>query len=215
MKIKVCGMRDSSNIRDLIELKPDYLGLIFYPGSKRYLETLQLELVAEVSQLSKITGVFVNEQPEIVNQKIQLFKLKAVQLHGNESPAYCHSIKMQNPSVELIKAFGIDEDFNFSDLEPFLTVTDFFLFDTKSAQHGGSGKTFDWNVLKQYSYQKPYFLSGGIGLENLDEVLTVSDNRLYAVDLNSRFETEPGFKNIGKLKLAFNKLNPVREQEDI
>jgi phosphoribosylanthranilate isomerase len=215
MKIKVCGMRDISNIRSLVKLRPDYIGLIFYAGSKRFVNSVDIPLLMEVPEEIKLTGVFVNEGLEIVLEKINTYGLKAVQLHGDESPQYCRSLGDQAKTIEIIKAFGIDDSFDFLALEPYLHVVDFFLFDTKTAGHGGSGKTFNWEILKKYPYQKPYFLSGGIGPENIDEVLEIRDERLHALDLNSRFETEPGLKDISKLNLTFSKLNPGREQEDI
>ena len=215
MKIKVCGMRDVQNIRALVQLHPDYIGLIFYSGSKRFVNKMDAQALMEVPEDIKLTGVFVNEDLEAVLQKIKIYNLKAVQLHGDESPEYCRSLGDQVKTIEIIKAFGIDDNFDFSALEPYLPVVDFFLFDTKTAGHGGSGKAFNWDVLNKYPYQKSYFLSGGIGVENLDEVLAISDERLHALDLNSRFEVEPGLKDISKLNLTFNKLNPGREQEDI
>lgn len=215
MKIKVCGMRDVQNIRALVQLHPDYIGLIFYSGSKRFVNKMDAQALMEVPEDIKLTGVFVNEDLEAVLQKIKIYNLKAVQLHGDESPEYCRSLGDQVKTIEIIKAFGIDDNFDFSALEPYLPVVDFFLFDTKTAGHGGSGKAFNWDVLNKYPYQKSYFLSGGIGVENLDEVLAISDERLHALDLNSRFELEPGLKDISKLNLTFNKLNPGREQEDI
>ena len=215
MKIKVCGMRDVQNIRALVQLHPDYIGLIFYSGSKRFVNKMDAQALMEVPEDIKLTGVFVNEDLEAVLQKIKIYNLKAVQLHGDESPEYCRSLGDQIKTIEIIKAFGIDDNFDFSALEPYLPVVDFFLFDTKTAGHGGSGKAFNWDVLNKYPYQKSYFLSGGIGVENLDEVLAISDERLHALDLNSRFELEPGLKDISKLNLTFNKLNPGREQEDI
>ena len=215
MKIKVCGMRDVQNIRDLVNLQPDYIGLIFYSGSKRFVNKMDAQALIEIPEDIKLTGIFVNENLEIVLEKISSYKLKAIQLHGDESPEYCRSVGDQIKTIEVIKAFGIDDNFDFSALEPYLSVVDFFLFDTKTSGHGGSGKAFNWDILNKYPYQKPYFLSGGIGVENLDEVLAISDERLHALDLNSRFEVEPGLKDISKLNLTFNKLNPGREQEDI
>lgn len=215
MKIKVCGMRDVQNIRALVNLHPDYIGLIFYSGSKRFVNKMDTQALIEVPEDINLTGIFVNENLEIVLEKISSYKLKAIQLHGDESPEYCRSLGDQVKTIEIIKAFGIDDNFDFSALEPYLRVVDFFLFDTKTSGHGGSGKAFNWDILNKYPYQKPYFLSGGIGVENLDEVLAISDERLHALDLNSRFEVEPGLKDISKLNLTFNKLNPGREQEDI
>ena len=212
MKIKVCGMRDPGNIRLLSGLSPDYMGFIFYPPSRRFTADIDHEILDFLPISIKKTGVFVNEDIDMVMQKIRLNHLDAVQLHGHESDEYCRSLSLLLKEdenfhrVEIIKAFGIDAGMDFGILEHYLQEVDFFLFDTKTAEHGGSGYTFDWKILDGYPYDKPYFFSGGLILENLDAIKTISDSRLYAVDLNSRFETEPGLKDIHKLKLAFNKL---------
>ncbi|RZK46383.1 MAG: phosphoribosylanthranilate isomerase, partial [Pedobacter sp.] len=108
--------------------------------------------------------------------------------------------------VEVIKALGIREGFEFNLLENYLKAVDYFLFDTQTEQHGGSGKQFDWSLLKNYWLDKPYFLSGGIGLEQIEQLNEIDDDRLFAIDVNSKFETEPGFKDINKLKQFFNGL---------
>lgn len=212
MKLKVCGMREPQNIRELAQLHPDYMGLIFYPQSKRVVADLDTEMLQNLPASLKITGVFADETVEGIIEKCQKYPLKAIQLHGAESPEFCRllraaleQIKPAEP-LELIKAFGLDEDFDFQTLEPYLHLVDFFLFDTKTAAHGGSGITFNWSVLDNYPYTKPYFLSGGLSAENLPEVNLIKDPRLYALDLNSRFEIAPGKKDIEKIKQALNNL---------
>lgn len=200
MKIKVCGMKEPENIRQLSSLNPDYMGFIFYPNSKRFTAELDTDILTNLPISIKKTGVFVNEELFVIADKIKKYQLDAVQLHGDETPEICR--ELSENEVEIIKAFGIDDNFNFSNLEPYLNVVDYFLFDTKTTAHGGSGKSFNWQLLKNYIYQKPYFLSGGLSLENLDQVMNFKDNRFYAVDLNSCFELEPGIKNIQKLKEA-------------
>jgi len=200
LKLKVCGMRLAANIAAVAELQPNYLGFIFYEKSPRLISEVSAELIKYIPSEIKTVGVFVNEDLEKVKDRINTLKLKAVQLHGSESAGYCEVLKSDYPSLEVIKAFGIDEDFNFSDLELYLNVADYFLFDTKTKAHGGSGKTFDWSVLDRYAYSKPYFLSGGIDLEHAATIASISDPRLYAVDINSKFETEPGLKDAEKIK---------------
>lgn len=200
LKLKVCGMRLAANIAAVAELQPDYLGFIFYEKSPRLISDVSAELIKYIPSEIKTVGVFVNEDIEKVKDKVITLKLKAVQLHGSESPGYCAALKSDFPSLEVIKAFGIDEDFDFSALEPYLEVADYFLFDTKTKAHGGSGKTFNWSVLDRYTYSKPYFLSGGIDLEHTTAIKNINDNRLYALDINSRFETEPGLKDVAKIK---------------
>lgn len=200
LKLKVCGMRLAANIAAVAGLRPDYLGFIFYEKSPRVISDVSAELIKYIPADIKTVGVFVNEELEKVKEKISTLKLKAVQLHGSESPEYTAAIKLSFPSVEVIKAFGIDEDFDFSALEAYLATTDYFLFDTKTKAHGGSGKTFNWSVLDRYTYTKPYFLSGGIDLEHTTAIKNINDDRLYALDINSRFETEPGLKDAEKIK---------------
>ncbi|WP_343524117.1 phosphoribosylanthranilate isomerase [Pedobacter sp.] len=200
LKLKVCGMRLAANIAAVAELQPDYLGFIFYERSPRFISEVSAELIRYIPAEIKTTGVFVNEDLEKVKEKISSLKLKAVQLHGSELPEYGAALKSSFPNIEVIKAFGIDEDFDFSALEAYLETADYFLFDTKTKAHGGSGKTFNWSVLDRYTYNKPYFLSGGIDLEHSTAIKKLNDSRLYALDINSRFETEPGLKDVAKIK---------------
>ncbi|WP_113653645.1 phosphoribosylanthranilate isomerase [Pedobacter namyangjuensis] len=203
-KIKVCGMSQASNIANVAELQPDYLGFIFYDKSPRAISSVSAELIKYVPETIKTVGVFVNEDLELVIDNVINYKLKAIQLHGSEDPAYCEALK--ETGVEVIKAFGIRKGFEFNLLENYLKAVDYFLFDTQTEQHGGSGKQFDWSLLKNYMLDKPYFLSGGIGLEQIEQINEIDDDRLLAIDVNSRFETEPGFKDINKLKQFFNGL---------
>lgn len=197
LKIKICGMRDRENILQVKELSPDYLGFIFYPKSPRYVEAIDKSLLNLLGPIKK-TAVFVNAALEEVKTTIKEYHFDVVQLHGNESADFCEEVKKEG--VEVIKAFGIHGDFDWKLLEPYLNVVDYFLFDTYTSEHGGSGKTFDWEVLKVYPFEKPYFLSGGIGPENIESALIIQDERLYGLDLNSRFEEAPGLKNIELLK---------------
>jgi phosphoribosylanthranilate isomerase len=197
MKIKVCGMRDPMNIEAVAALRPDYMGFIFYPKSPRYIGETEKNLVPE--NVIK-TGVFVNESAEKINELIDRYNFDAIQLHGNESPEFC---ELFMDKLTVIKAFGIDKDFDFAQLEPYEVSIDYFLFDTKTDKHGGSGQSFDWSLLDQYQMDIPFFLSGGLSLENLEEVKAIKHPQFYGVDLNSKFEIEPGLKDIDKLKKAF------------
>ncbi|RZM21658.1 MAG: phosphoribosylanthranilate isomerase, partial [Pedobacter sp.] len=170
IKLKVCGMREAGNIAELTKIGPDYMGFIFYRESKRFVGSIDPDLIRSLPVDIKATGVFVNEQLPVIAAAIIEFKLAAVQLHSAETPELCESLKIQFPDVELIKAFGVDESFNFELLNNYERTVDYFLFDTKTEQHGGSGRSFDWEKLKQYAGEKPYFLSGGIGLEQLSAI---------------------------------------------
>ncbi len=198
LKIKVCGMRDAENIRHLIELNPDYIGFILYPGSKRYLGDDYI-LDIDIPDSIQRVGVFVNAlMPDIFNWSNRL-NLDFIQLHGIESPDYC--IELHRMGIKVIKAFGIDDGFDFSTLKPYLSCCNFFLFDTKTDFHGGSGKQFDWNTLIDYSYDIPVFLSGGIGPDDADTINHYKKSvSIHGVDVNSRFEINPGQKNIVALK---------------
>lgn len=205
-KLKICGMKIPANIAEVVALQPDYIGFIFYPGSKRFIGDLDPLLIKNIPAIIKATGVFVNEELETVKNAIVTYNLKAVQLHGQESAAYCESLKGY---AEVIKAFGIDENFDFDTLDEYQAYTDYFLFDTQTPDHGGSGKTFSWQLLGNYKNGKPYFLSGGIGADQLAELETIKDERLYAIDVNSKFELSPGLKDtvlLSTFKQAIDKI---------
>ncbi|WP_207422755.1 phosphoribosylanthranilate isomerase [Desertivirga brevis] len=206
-KIKVCGMRDLRNIQDLMDLQPDYMGLIFYPPSKRYVDELAEGTLEAIPETVKITGVFVNASKEDILAKIAIYDLDALQLHGAESPELCKELAATG--LEIIKAFGVDEEFDFSILQAYEGLVDYFLFDTKTKLHGGSGQTFNWDLLKGYKLNTPYFLSGGLDADNIEEALKLEDTRFYAFDLNSRFELEPALKDIDKLRPVFNRIKEI------
>jgi phosphoribosylanthranilate isomerase len=209
MKIKVCGMRDSGNIIELAQLKPDYLGLIFYSQSKRYAENLDKVILNSLPDSIKLTGVFVNETIDEIIKKIIEYNLSAVQLHGSESVIYCQqlrdllSVRLPFKKLEIIKAFGVSPGFDFNQLQQFNDVVDYFLFDTKTTGHGGSGIAFDWKILEQFKEQKPYFLSGGLSPENISDISNLVPKQIYGIDLNSKFELEPGVKDIKSLRTVF------------
>jgi len=211
LKLKVCGMLHQENILEVAALQPDYLGFIFFKGSKRYAGELDPEVVKALPEQIRRTGVFVNEDSELVLELVHKYGLNAVQLHGAESPEYCRgiaqSIKAIQPEFKLIKSFGVNTDFDFEQLEAYLGAVDYFLFDTQTPDHGGSGKKFDWNLLDKYKLDVPYFLSGGIGPESVEALNEIRDPRLFAIDINSRFELEPGLKDAGKLTEFKNKLS--------
>ena len=188
-------MREPDNIAALSALQPDYMGFIFWAPSSRYVS----ETTPVLDKSIKKTGVFVDASVDYIQSSIPAHQLQAVQLHGEETPGYCQLV--QNFGVEVIKAFSVKDAFDFSMLEAYENSCDFFLFDTKGALPGGNGYTFDWSLLKEYPSQKPFFLSGGIGLENTQEIkeLLNTDLPLYAIDVNSKFEVAPGLKKIEEL----------------
>ena len=197
MKLKVCGLKDRENILQVLEHKPDYIGFIFYNKSLRYAgKELDADFIQNISSAKKV-GVFVNESEINILDKVSRFCLDYVQLHGNETPEFCKQIQQYVP---VIKAFGIGENFNFSSLDVYKDMCDYFLFDSSSKEYGGSGKAFNWNKLKEYNLEKPFFLSGGIDLQNINEIQNLTIPQLIAVDVNSCFEIEPGMKDTGKIK---------------
>jgi phosphoribosylanthranilate isomerase len=200
MKIKVCGLKEPGNVRELLSLKPDYIGFICYEKSPRFIGGLEADLLINLPASVIKTGVFVNENAGEISRLIDRYSFDAIQLHGAEQPDFCGLFKGK---VTVIKAFGVDETVDFSTLEPYRDMVDFFLFDTKTTAHGGSGRTFDWDILADYKLEVPFFLSGGLSLDNLARVKEIDHTAFYGVDLNSRFETTPGMKDIDKLKQAF------------
>ena len=197
MKIKICGLKFKSNILGLSKLEPDYMGFIFWEKSKR----LVIGSTPNLSQTKiKKTGVFVNADFEKIKDKVRVHKLEAIQLHGLESPEFCEKIK--DLGVEIIKAFSIDENFNFNVLEKYELCSDYFLFDTKGKSPGGNGISFDWEILRNYKYEKKFFLSGGISIESINAIKKIKKLSLplFCVDINSRFELNPGKKNIELIK---------------
>ncbi len=200
MKLKICGMKYPENILEVGLLLPDFMGFIFWEKSARYFD----RIIPALPKSIKKVGVFVNEKQEEILTKIKRYDLQAVQLHGNESVEFCVNLKNKIKStIEIIKVFSVDDAFDFEVLTPFENVCDYFLFDTKGKLPGGNGTTFDWKVLENYPSTKPFFLSGGIGIEEIKGVKEILKTNLpvYAIDVNSKFEIEPGLKNIELLKI--------------
>lgn len=202
LKIKICGTREPANIQAIIQLPIDYIGFIFYSKSARYVNQF---IATNVPEHIKKVGVFVNSTLEEIKEKVEQFSLQSVQLHGDESPEFCKQV--QSLGVETIKAFGIDDNFNWRTIAAYEPVVDVFLFDTKSDQYGGTGQSFNWDKLQENPYQKPFLLSGGISLDNIHEAANFNDERLLGLDLNSKFETSPALKNINLLTQALSIIN--------
>ena len=207
MKLKVCGMK--LNTLEVATLNPDYLGFIFWEPSKRFFEGNIPEIPASIKKV----GVFVDATLKEIAEKVNTYGLQAVQLHGKESPEFCNNLKkftidhtkaLGAANLKIIKVFSIKDNFDFSVLTPYENVCDFFLFDTKGKLPGGNGFTFSWEVLKNYPSTKTYFLSGGIGLDEIEKIREFQQRPeskyCHAIDVNSKFESEPGLKDIKKLK---------------
>ena len=199
-------MKYQDNMNQVAQLQPGYLGFIFYEGSSRFFDGQMPQLSKEIKKV----GVFVNAPLQYIIEKIEKYDLQAVQLHGEESPAFCEKLKKRcqtdqsKEAIKIIKVFSIKDEFNFDILRPYEAVCDYFLFDTKGKLPGGNGYTFDWKVLRDYPSTTPYFLSGGIGIDEMDNVKLFlkrpESKYCYALDINSRFEKNPGLKDIALIK---------------
>lgn len=211
MKIKVCGMRDKANLAQLVELKPDFIGFIFYDKSPRFVgDLLDENFVRSIPKPIKKVGVFVNSNPDYILRIVKKYDLQFIQLHGHETPDFCRNLKSRG--VNVIKAFSIDEAFNFGTLNNYKPHCDYFLFDTKGQSLGGNGIAFDWKILERYQYSdKPFFLSGGLSLENISQVKDLGI-KVYGLDVNSKFETEPALKDIEKLRQLIDIVRPAEEE---
>lgn len=205
MKIKICGMKFPKNIKEVGNLKPDYMGFIFYPKSKRFVgENFSCNSIENLPESIKKVGVFVNETVESILEIVNKYSLNTVQLHGNESVETCSKIKSQE--IEIIKAFSIDKSFDFGILKDYESVCDYFLFDTKTPDFGGSGKIFDWNLLEKYKLLKPFFLSGGLSLSAINKIKKINHPMLVGLDFNSQLEDKNYTKIIEEVNELINKI---------
>ena len=208
LKWKVCGMKDPENIRQVASLGPDYMGFIFYPPSPRYVGTaLDQDVIAKLSPAIKKVGVFVNHDLDEIQQIAARYQLDLIQLHGDETSDQCKRIR--DLDLEIVKAFRLDEQFDFSKLTPYALDVDYFLFDSPGKYYGGNGKAFDWGLLNNYDLEVPFFLSGGIDLDTLTGLAQLSKHQLHALDVNSKFETAPGLKNISQVEELKNRIGLV------
>lgn len=192
-------MKYWENIQEVVALSPDYLGFIFHKDSPRDISVLNLRYVVKnLPDSIQSVGVFVDAPLDFVTKMIEEYEFNLVQLHGNEPPEYCRNLLGSGSSI--IKAFQIDDKFDFNILKDYESVCDYYLFDTKGEFKGGNGKMFSWDVLSKYQYEKPFFLSGGIDENAGNKIKNIPNLHLFAVDVNSKFEIEPGKKDVPKLK---------------
>lgn len=199
--VKVCGMTDGNNIRQVEQLGVDMLGMIFYPKSPRCLCHIPEYLPAHAHRV----GVFVNESKENVAIYADRFGLDYIQLHGNESPEYCHSLR-NALGLPLIKAFSIATSKDLATVHDYNGLCDYYLFDAKCVLYGGSGNQFDWNLLHRYTGPTPFLLSGGINSYSAKAIHEFHHPHLAGIDLNSRFETKPGMKDVERIRTFLKKL---------
>ena len=207
-RIKVCGMKH--NVAEVATMLPDYLGFIFYDKSPRNYEGP----IPKIPSTIKKVGVFVNEKIDIIIETATIHKLDIIQLHGEESPEYCKKLQERcqverSRNLSIWKVFSIGETFNFDLVKPYENIVDKYLFDSKGKNKGGNGITFNWQILQQYPSKKPFILSGGIGLEEIDSINKLMAEEflpIHAIDINSKFEDRPGLKNLNTLKHFFDEL---------
>ncbi len=206
--IKICGMREAENIREVEQLSTvncqlsiDWMGFIFYPKSSRYVSARP----AYLPQKCKRVGVFVDATIDDIRQHIADYSLDIVQLHGHESTDSIRSLRsLCGDAISIIKAFNIATKEDLEATTSYEGLVDYFLFDTKGPSVGGNGEKFDWSVLEAYNGDTPFLLSGGIGPDDAERILDYHHPKCIGVDLNSRFEIEPGIKDITKLKTFLN-----------
>ena len=211
MKLKICGMSDSKNIREIAKIMPDYLGFIFYEKSPRYVKDPD-SLFHHIEIADSITkvGVFVDESIEKMVRHVKNYDLGAVQLHGKEDFTHCE--RLMDKGIEVIKVFSVDDDFDFTQMEAYVHAVDYFLFDTKGKSLGGNGISFDWQIIEKYPFEVPFFLSGGIGNENIDNVRYLKHTALIGIDVNSKLEISPGMKDPVLVEQFKSKFDAIKDR---
>ncbi|MDP2088331.1 MAG: phosphoribosylanthranilate isomerase [Flavobacteriaceae bacterium] len=188
-------MKYPQNIEEIALLKPNYMGFIFYEKSARFIgNQLSKATFQSIPTSTKKVAVFVNESAENIEEIYQMYHFDFIQLHGHETPEFCK--KLNNKGINIIKAFAVNEDFDFTILDDFEAYCELFLFDAKGINFGGNGQSFDWNLLQKYHLNTPFFLSGGIGLENIQAALNFKHPLLFGLDLNSRLELNTAIKSV-------------------
>lgn len=213
VEIKICGLKERENILDVLELKPDYLGFILVEDSKRFVGRDDLELLLANPRISEKAILVLRDMPLEEVLELPLGRIKGLQLHGSEdfeTTEYVSEIKKSYPELIILKVMGINSLESFDFCSAYKEFVDYFLFDTKLVTpegevSGGLGKTFNWGLLVHYKLDTPYMLSGGLGPDNLVQALELAkkDSRLMGLDLNSKFELEPGIKDIKVLEQSF------------
>ena len=222
MVIKVCGMRDAQNIREVSQLGVDMIGMIFYPKSPRYVEMqsshagiipdyVKEDINIKSAKSPARVGVFVDDMVQNIVTRVVNYHLDYIQLHGNEPREMCENLRLTldpdiRPGIKIIKAISVSDASDIQKYKEYVGAVDLFLFDTKCKTVGGSGQQFDWQVLEQYDGEVPFLLSGGIGPEDASRIHAFHHPKCIGIDLNSRFEIEPGVKDVEKLKEFLNEI---------
>ncbi|MBR6978797.1 MAG: phosphoribosylanthranilate isomerase [Prevotella sp.] len=230
MIVKVCGMREAENLRQVSELDVDWVGMVFWLDSPRFVKQRRarggfypdysplatkitelggLPALAAVENKPRRVGVFVDDMPQSIVTRVYNFYLDMVQLHGEESPVMIQNLQRTLADirpVKVIKTIKVEGPEDFAKCKQYEGVVDYFLFHNKCQQEGGSGEQFDWNVLDAYDGQVPFLISGGIGIDDVERIKAISHPKFLGVDINSKFEIEPGLKDVEAVKLFVEKL---------
>ncbi len=213
MIIKVCGNRDASNIAQVSSLTPMLMGFIFYPSSPRDASGLTPDVISHLPQYIRPVAVFVDTHTSGIIDICRLYGFRIVQLHGDETPEQCRQLK--DHGLTVFKTFAVGDTPDWESIRSYEGVVDMFLFDTKSSLKGGSGLKFDWHLLDNYPLDVPYMLSGGIGPDDVDSIIDAMQPGMAGIDINSRFETAPGIKDIALLTRFILSLRKFNEDEQI
>jgi len=212
MLVKVCGLNSVDNIANLPLELIDWLGFIFYEKSPRNVSIEPDQAFFKLTSNHKRVGVFVNTPLTSVFAKVQRYKLDIVQLHGQEPVAHCAYLKHNGVSV--IKVISVNEDTDFHLYEEYEPVVDYFLLDTKSVLRGGTGEKFNWEILGKYTLNTPFILSGGIGPDDAQLIYQINLEKCAGIDINSRFEIEPGIKDPAQIKTFLESLKDTKYVEN-
>lgn len=212
MLIKVCGMRYGENIRRVSALGIDYMGLVFYPASPRYVSQRPAFVPGTVDGI-RLTGVFVDAPAEVIAEKVSEYSLAAVQLHGSETPGFCSLIRKKT-GAEVIKALHVADMHDIEKGNIYAGCCDFLLLDTACSGYGGSGRSFDWGLLDCCNLRLPFFLSGGIDVSSAGRIAAIKNRQMAGIDINSRFEKAPGLKDIYLINELLNRLNNYGNQQN-
>lgn len=200
MLVKVCGMRDPQNIEAIENMGANWMGFIFYTKSPRFVDTKPLYLPTK----AKRVGVFVNEATDTIRYISEQYQLDIVQLHGSETPDEC--AELQEAELTVMKALQVKDKFPTALSKSYQQACRYLLFDTQTKGYGGSGNKFDWHILADYHGDTPFLLSGGISADDAQSILKINHPQLVGVDINSRFETQPGIKNVALVQQFINQI---------
>lgn len=211
MMIKVCGMKEPQNIAEVAALAPMLMGFIFHEPSPRDASDLSPDIISALPDFVRPVAVTVDKAQDEILDICGKYGFKIVQLHGSETPAICR--KLKDKGLVVFKAIGVDNDIDWAEWKDYEGCVDMFIMDKKSPIHGGTGQKYDWSVLDRYNLSVPYLLSGGIGPDDIDNIIAAMRPGMAGIDINSRFETSPGIKDLHRLINFILSLRKFNEHE--